>query len=347
VDIASTLQRGRPEVRVRIDRERASLAGLSTAAVAGTVRDAIEGGIAGTIRGEEQEYDIRIRLREEDRATLQSLEALRIGTPEAQVPLVAVAEVEVTTGSGAITRLDLSPVVTIQADAAPGFGSREVLREVQELLVDFVAELPPGYTLRYTGEVEEQELQFLGFALLLGLGLMTLILVMKFNAPTVAVLILIAIGLTMSGVILGLTATRTTFGLFTFLGIISLAGIVADDDIVLVQFIRDRSEEGLTTTEAIIEGATSRFRQVTLTAVTTIGGLVPLTFGLYVNFWGLLTELCPDFQMGGQNSQVWSPLGGAIMAGLPAATVVTLILVPVIYSVLSSLRSSGAAFFRG
>ena len=349
VDIVNTLQRGQPEVRVRIDRERASLAGLSTAAIAGTVRDAIEGRIAGTIREEEQEHDIRVRLREEDRATLQSLEALRIGAPEGQVPLVAVAEVEVTTGIGAITRLNLSPVVTLQADAAPGFGSREVVREVQSLLADFVAELPPGYTTRYTGEVEDQEeeFQFLGFALLLGLGLMTLILVMKFNSPAMAVLILIAIVMTMSGVILGLTATRTAFGLFTFLGIISLAGIVADDDIVLVQFIVDRGAEGLTDTEAIIEGAVSRFRQVTLTAVTTIVGLVPLTFGLYMDFWGLLTELRPDFQLGGQNSQFWSPLGGAIMAGLPAATVVTLILVPVVYSVMGSLRSKGAEFFRG
>jgi len=349
VDIVNTLQRGQPEVRVRIDRERASLAGLSTAAIAGTVRDAIEGRIAGTIREEEQEHDIRVRLREEDRATLQSLEALRIGAPEAQVPLVTVAEVEVTTGIGAITRLNLSPVVTLQADAAPGFGSREVVREVQSLLADFVAELPPGYTIRYTGEVEEQEeeFQFLGFALLLGLGLMTLILVMKFNSPAMAVLILIAIVMTMSGVILGLTATRTAFGLFTFLGIISLAGIVADDDIVLVQFIVDRGGKGLTDTEAIIQGAVSRFRQVTLTAVTTIVGLVPLTFGLYVDFWGLLTELRPDFQLGGQNSQFWSPLGGAIIAGLPAATVVTLLLVPVVYSVMGSLRSKGAEFFRG
>ncbi len=345
VDVTSTLERGRPETRVRIDRERASLFGVPTAVVATTVRDAIEGRIVGTIRQEDDEWDIRVRLREEDRATLESLEALLIGGPEAGVPLLAVADVEAGTGPGSITRLDLRPVVTLQADAASGFTSRRVLGDVQTLLADFRAGLPAGYELEYTGEVREQEeeFEFLAISLVMGLGLTMLVLVAKFGSLGVASIILVAIALTMGGVILGLSATGTAFGLFTFLGVISLAGIVADDDIVLAEFIVNERNRGSPKTDAIVEGAASRFRQVTLTAVTTILGLIPLTFGVYVDFSGLLTELRPAFQLGGQNTQFWGPLGGAIIAGLPAATAVTLLVVPVAYSVLDSLTTRARA----
>jgi multidrug efflux pump len=358
VDLSSSLERGQPELRVRIHRERAALFGLSTQAVAATVRAAVEGRIAGSIRDAQDEFDIRVRLREEDRATLQSLELLRIpaaagGGPDpaqdaVMVPLLAVADLEVASGLGAITRLDLQPLVTIQGDAGPGFGSSDVVAAVQRELAAVPESLPDGYTLRYAGEVEEQqeEFAFLGVALVFGLGLILLVLVTKFNALGIPLLVLIAVGLTMTGVVLGLIATRTAFSLFTFLGIISLAGIVADDDIVLAEFIEKERTAGKTTEQAIIDGASSRFRQVTLTAVTTIVGLVPLTFGLYIDFRGLLTDLSPSFQLGGQNTQFWGPLGGAIIAGLPAATLVTLVVVPVMVSTFDSIRRLGARTMR-
>jgi multidrug efflux pump len=347
VDVVNRLDSGQPEVRVRVDRERASLFGLSTAEVAGTIRAAVQGRVAGTFRDGEDEYDIRVRLREEDRRTLQSLEALRVGDGDVQVPLLAVAELELGSGVGAITRLDLRPVVTVEADTEPGFNNREVLSRVQALLADYRAGLPAGYTMEYAGEAEQQEegFGFLGIALLLGIGLVTLVLVTKFNSVAVPVIILVAVGLTMSGVILGLVATRTAFGLFTFLGVISLAGIVADDDIVLNEFILAKRAEGLPKREAIIEGSVARFRQVVLTAVTTIVGLVPLTFGLYIDFRGLLTALTPNLHWGSENTQFWGPLGTAIIAGLPAATVVTLLVVPVVFSVFDSIGVRGARFF--
>jgi multidrug efflux pump len=358
VDLSSSLERGQPELRVRIHRERAALFGLSTQAVAATVRAAVEGRIAGSIRDAQDEFDIRVRLREEDRATLQSLELLRIpaapgGGPNPRqdvvlVPLLAVADLDVASGIGAITRLDLQPLVTIQGDAGPGFGSSDVVAAVQRELAAVPETLPDGYTLRYAGEVEEQqeEFAFLGVALVFGLGLILLVLVTKFNALGIPLLVLIAVGLTMTGVVLGLIATRTAFSLFTFLGIISLAGIVADDDIVLAEFIEKERTAGKTTEQAIVDGASSRFRQVTLTAVTTIVGLVPLTFGLYIDFRGLLTDLSPSFQLGGQNTQFWGPLGGAIIAGLPAATLVTLVVVPVMVSTFDSIRRLGARTMR-
>jgi multidrug efflux pump len=347
VDVINTLDAGQPELRVRVDRERASLFGVSTAEIAGTVRAAVQGRIAGTFRDGEDEFDIVVRLREEDRQTLQSVEALRVGNAEAQVPLLAVAELEIGSGVGAITRLDLRPVVTVEADTEPGFNNAEVLAQVQELLADFRDDLPTGYRMQYTGESEQQgeSFGFLGIALLLGVGLITLVLVTQFNSVAVPLIILIAVGLTMSGVIFGLVATRTAFSLFTFLGIISLAGIVADDDIVLNEFILNKRAEGLSKLDAIIEGSAARFRQVVLTAVTTVVGLVPLTFGLYIDFRGLLTTLSPNLHLGSENTQFWGPLGTAIIAGLPAATVVTLLVVPVIFSVFDSIGVRTAAFF--
>jgi multidrug efflux pump len=384
VDLRSDLQQGQPEVRVRVDRDRAALFGVSTRAVATTVR-AVEGRIAGTIREGQDEFDIRVRLREEDRATLEGLELLQVGgggagagaaagrggagsgagvgggraaEPDAgaggmaaggQIPLLAVAELEIGSGAGAINRRELQPVVTIEADGAPGVSSRAVVDAARRELAGVAASLPPGYTMRYAGEVEEQqeEFAFLGMALVFGLGLILLVLVTKFNSLGLPFMILIAIGLTMTGVILGLMATRTAFSLFTFLGVISLAGIVADDDIVLTEFMEKEREAGRGREDAIVAGASSRFRQVTLTAVTTIVGLIPLTFGLNVDFRGLLTDLSPGLQLGGQNTQFWGPLGGAIIAGLPAATAVTLLVVPVIYSVFDSVRRKAGEALRG
>lgn len=364
LDLRSDLEQGQPELRVRVFRDRAALFGLSTQSVAATVRAAVEGRIAGSIREGQDEYDIRVRLREEDRATLQSLELLRVraqggngaagnagGDAQEQpalVPLLSVAELDVGTGTGAITRLNLRPVVTIEADAAPGFSSRDVVAAVQRELDGVPGSLPDGYVMRYAGELEEQdeEFAFLGVALVLGLGLIVLVLVSKFNSLGIPLMILIAVGLTMTGVVLGLVATRAAFSLFTFLGVISLAGIVADDDIVMAEFIEKNRAGGLPRDEAIVAGAVSRFRQVTLTAVTTIVGLIPLTFGLNVDFRGLLLELQPNFQLGGQNTQFWGPLGGAIIAGLPVATAVTLVVLPTMYSTFDSIRGLAGRTLR-
>jgi multidrug efflux pump len=340
VDLVNTLETGRPELRVRIDRERASIAGLSTADIAATVRAAVEGQIAGGYREGEDEYDIRVRLREEDRQTLQSLEALTLVTEDARVPLLAAADLELESGPGTINRVNLRPVASLEGEIRSGFSTSEVIDRAGEVVAPIREDLPEGFEMRFAGEAEEQEdaFGFLGLALILGVGLMALVLITKFNAVVVPIIILLAVGLTMSGVILGLIATQSAFSLMTFLAVISLAGIVADDDIVMSEFILKYMDEGQSPEDAIVEGGSSRFRQVTLTAVTTIIGLIPLTIGFHVDFQGLLTELSPGVQFGSENAQFWGPLGAAVIAGLPAATAVTLLVVPVLYSVTHSLR---------
>jgi multidrug efflux pump len=341
VDVRDNLNSGRPELQVQIDRERAARFGLSTSKVASTVRSAINGVEAGKWRDGQDEYDITVRLEESDRASLESLNNLTIMEEGTQIPLTAVATLNVSSGLGSITRLDLDRVATVSADAAPGFNGQAILGQVQTLLQPYVADLSPGYRLAYTGENEEfnESFSFLTFALLIGVALIFMIMVAQFNSVSAPFIIMVAVGLSLIGVLLGLLLTRTPYGLMTFIGVISLAGIVVNNNIVLVDYAMLLRSRGMDKHDAIIEAGATRLRPVLLTAMTTVLGLIPLTFGINVDFVGLLTDLNPDIQFGSENTQFWGPMGTAIISGLTFATFLTLVIVPVMYSVFDSVSA--------
>ena len=338
VDVRDNLNTGRPELKVHIDRERAARFGLNTAMIATTVRAAINGIEAGKYRTGKDEYDITVRLRKGDRASLESLKNLTILDEGVQVPLVAVADLEVSGGLGSITRLDLSRVATVSADAAPGFNGQAILGQVQGYLAAYEQNLPPGYSLSYTGENEEQQesFSFLTVVLLIGVALIFMIMVAQFNHVSSPFIIMVAVGFSLIGVLLGLILTRTPFGLMTFIGVISLAGIVVNNNIVLIDYAMQLRARGMNKHDAIIEAGATRLRPVLLTALTTVIGLIPLTFGINVDFVGLLTRLEPNFQFGSENTQFWGPMGTAIISGLTFATFLTLVIVPVMYSAFDS-----------
>ena len=339
VDVTSTLNAGRPEQRIVIDRERAATFGLSTRAIAGVVRTAIAGQDVSTYREGKDEYDVTVRLAEGDRADLDALAGLTIPFEGQQIPLVSVATFETGNGLGAITRIDLDPVVTVEGQAAPGYASGEILAATQAFLAADAEALPAGYALSYTGESEDQaeSFGFLGTALALGIALIFLILIAQFNSVVPPFLIMVAVGLSLIGVLLGLILTRTAFGLMTFIGIISLAGIVVNNNIVLVDYAMQLRARGVEKTQAILEAGATRLRPVLLTALTTVIGLIPLTFGINVDFVGLVTNLDPNFAIGSENTQFWGPMGTTIISGLTFATFLTLVIVPVLYSVFDSL----------
>ena len=350
VDVTEDLNEGRPELHVRIDRERAARFGLNTSKVASTIRAAINGVEAGKFRTGEDEYDITVRLRESDRANLESIQNLTVLDEGNQIPVTAVADFNMGSGLGSITRLDLQRVATVTGAAAPGTPGPEVLRLVQEHLANYQANLPAGYTMTYTGESQEQDesFGFLTTVLMVAVGLIFMIMVAQFNRVSLPFIIMLAVGLSLIGVLLGLTLTRTPFGLFTFIGIISLAGIVVNNNIVLVDYIKQLRERGMSKRAAIVEGGATRLRPVLLTALTTVLGLIPLTFGINIDFVGLLTEWRPNFQFGSENTQFWGPMGSAIISGLTFATFLTLVIVPVMYSVFDSLSNKlSAVFGRG
>ena len=341
VDVADDLNEGRPEMHVEIDRERAGRFGLNTNQIATTIRAAINGIEAGKFRTGEDEYDITVRLRESDRSSLESIKNLTVLYEGAQIPVTAVADFDVGSGLGSVTRLDLQRVSTVTGGAAPGVPGPQVLSSVQAYLADYEANLPTGYIMTYTGESEDQEesFAFLTTVLLIAVSLIFMIMVAQFNKVTAPFIIMLAVGFSLIGVLLGLILTRTPFGLFTFIGIISLAGIVVNNNIVLIDYIMQLRDRGMEKHAAIIEGGATRLRPVLLTALTTVLGLIPLTFGINIDFVGLLTEWRPNFQFGSENTQFWGPMGTAIISGLVFATFLTLVIVPVMYSTFDSLAN--------
>ena len=349
VDIQDNLSSGRPELKVVIDRERAARFDISTRKIASTVRAAINGIEAGKFRDGEDDYDIVVRLREDDRASLESLRNLSIMEEGTQIPLVAVADLEVGGGLGSITRLDLARVAVVTGDAAPGYNSADLLAEVQSYLAEYQAQIQPGYTISYTGENEDQaeSLGFLSVVMLVGVSLIFMIMIAQFNHVSSPFIIMVAVGFSLIGVMLGLILTRTPFGLMTFIGVISLAGIVVNNNIVLIDYTMQLRNRGVGKKEAIIEAGATRLRPVLLTATTTVLGLIPLTFGINVDFVGLLVDLQPNFQFGSENTQFWGPMGTAIISGLTFATFLTLVIVPVMYSVFDSLATRFQIAFKG
>lgn len=347
VDVTDNLNTGRPELKVNIDRERAARFGLNTAQIASTVRAAINGIEASKYRDGENEYDITVRLAESDRSSLESIRNLTILHEGQQIPLVAVADVEVGSGLGSITRLDLQRVATVTGSAMPGVNAQALLEQVQEYLAEYSESLPMGYAMNYTGENEEQQESF-GFltnVLLIAIGLIFLIMVAQFNSVSGPFIIMTATLLSLVGVLLGLIVTRTAFGLFTFIGVISLAGIVVNNGIVLVDYAMQLRKRGMDKRAAIVQAGATRLRPVILTALTTVIGLIPLTFGINFDFVGLLTDFDPDFYIGSENTQFWGPMGTAIISGLTFATFLTLVIVPVMYSTFDSVADRLSAAF--
>ncbi len=346
VGLESDLDAARPELGVVVDRERAALYGLSTSAVGMAVRGAINGTEAAKYRTGKDEYDIIVRLAPEDRSELNALQDLTVMHEGTQIPLVSVADWGVGEGLGSIRRKDLDRVATVSADVASGYNSFAVLAEVRQTLAEFEATLPPGYTVQYTGENEEQAeaTEFLSTAFLLALAVIGFILISQFNSVVKPAIILSSVIMSTVGVFAGLMIFQMPFVIImTGVGVISLAGIVVNNAIVLIDYIDIlRNRDGMDRREALVQGGKTRFRPVILTALTTALGLVPLAVGLNLDFIGLFTELNPDLYWGGDQAAWWGPMAVAVIVGILFATFLTLVLVPVMYSLVDDIT----AFFK-
>jgi multidrug efflux pump len=350
--LESDLDEARPELSVHVNRERAGLYGLTTSKVAGTVRTAVQGTEATQYRTGNDEYDVIVRLAEPWREDLESLRDITVVHEGQQIPLVSVADWEVGEGLGSIRRKDMDRVATISAQVKAGLNKNAVLLEVQKTLAPFVRdELPPGYTVRYTGESEDQAeaQEFLSSAFLAALALIAFILVTQFNSVIKPVIILTSVILSTAGVLLGLMVFQMPFGIImTGVGIISLAGIVVNNAIILIDYIDTlRARDGMERAEALVRGGKTRLRPVLLTAVTTALGLVPLAIGLNFDFFGLYGSLEPDLFWGGEQAAWWGPMAIAVIAGILFATFLTLILVPVMYSLTDDLAAWVRRLFVG
>jgi multidrug efflux pump subunit AcrB len=351
VGLGSDLDDARPELSVHVDREKAALYELNTSKVGGAVRSAINGVEAAKYRTGNDEYDIIVRLSEPYRQDLEGIRDLTVMAEGGiQIPLSSVATWSVEEGYGAIRRKDQTRMATISSDVAAGLNSNAVLAEVQTTLTDFASTLPPGYTLRYTGQSQDQaEAQsFLGGAFMTALMLILFILISQFNSVVKPVIIMTSVVMSTVGVLMGLMVFQMPFGIImTGVGIISLAGIVVNNAIVLIDYIDVlREREGMNRREALVQGGRTRFRPVILTAVTTALGLVPLAVGLNFDFFGLYARLDPELFWGGEQAAWWGNMAVAVIAGILFATFLTLVLVPVMYSLVDDVTKFFDRHFR-
>ncbi len=344
VDLQNDYDRGRPEICIRPNLEKASRLGLRTIDLASTIRTAIHGDDISKYRVGEDEYDIVVRLAETSRRSVEDLEDLTVFFEGKHIPITAFAEVTYETGLGSITRIDSKRVVSVTADAAAGYNGAALLAQARRRLADFP--LPAGYHIDFAGESEDQEeaQAFLSDAFRVGIMLMLLVLISQFTSVTVPLVIISSVLLSLIGVLTGLLVMRMPFGIImTGVGVISLAGVVVNNAIVLLDYVIKLRNQGMEKYDAIVEAGRTRFRPVVLTAVTTILGLVPLTTGFSINFGRLFAgEFSRAFVLGGDSSAWWGPMGTAVIWGLAVATFLTLVVVPVMYASIDPVK----AFFR-
>ncbi|MGM0587334.1 MAG: efflux RND transporter permease subunit [Bacteroidota bacterium] len=354
--LESNLPESRPEIRVRVNRERAAMFGLSTQQVGMTVRQAINGVEASKFRDGKDEYDITVRLEESYRKNLSSLADLNVMAEKGrQIPLSAVADWEIAEGFGGIKHKDAERLIAISADVRSNYNANEVLKEVQGVVRPYLQELPGGFEYNYTGQQEEQQkaTDFLTDAFLIALFLIAFVLISQFNSISKPIIILTSVIMSTAGVLYGLVVFNMPFVIImTGIGVISLAGVVVNNAIVLIDYIDIlRTRDKMTLMEALVEGGRVRFRPVILTAITTTLGLVPLAIGFNIDFLVLVnqpleffTNLGQYVYMGGEQAAWWSPMAIAVIVGLIFATALTLILVPVMYYVIEKGRRGANRF---
>jgi multidrug efflux pump subunit AcrB len=339
-----------PELLIHIDRDKAQRFGLSTGMIASTLRNSLFGKEVSEFKVGEDEYPIQVRLKDEYRYDLSALENMNITVfgdgPPVHIPLSSVAQFEYSTTFNSVRRKNLNRVITLASNVIEGYNANTINMQIASLMEDF--KMPTGYSYEFTGGQQDQKesSDFLAKAMLIALALIMLILVTQFNSLIRTLIIMASILFSTIGVFGGLWTFNMDFIIImTGIGIISLAGIVVNNAIVLIDYIeilkgRKREEMGLegdaflpvnVATECIIQGGKTRLRPVLLTAITTILGLIPMAIGMNFDFEGLLTNYDPNIYFGGDMSIMWSPMSWTVIFGLTFSTFLTLIIVPVMY----------------
>ncbi|MGB8706040.1 MAG: efflux RND transporter permease subunit, partial [Gillisia sp.] len=345
------VNKSKPELDIRVDRKKAGQLGVSTAQVGQTLRRAIYGEEVSTFKQGDDDFEINVRfnqnVRYNENALFNQPVTFRNNKGQiVQVPISAVIATNPTSTFNTIKRKDLKRVITIYSNVLEGYNGNAIVEQLKTSLKNY--SLPKDMSLSFTGEQEKQDenMNFLLKALLIAIGAILLILVAQFNSVSKPAIIMTAVVLSLAGVFLGLVIFQMDFIIImTMMGIISLAGIVVNNAIVLVdytQLLIDRKKEELDyekdrllTREQyfhlIVAGGKSRLRPVLLTAITTVLGLIPLAVGLNIDFFNLFINYDPQIYIGGDNVIFWGPLAWTVIFGLVFATFLTLVVVPVMF----------------
>ena len=349
------VNKAKPGVDVKVDLDKAGQLGITSGQVGQTLRRAIYGEKISTYKDGKDDFEINVRLTEAQRNDNKLIYNQPITFRDQasgkliQVPIAAITSSENSTTFNTIKRKNLKRIITVYSNVITGYNGNDVVEKIKRELEDY--KTADEINFAFTGEQEEQSknMGFLVNALLIALGGIILILVAQFNSVSKPIIIMVSVLLSFGGVFFGMAIFGDDFVIImTMMGIISLAGIVVNNAIVLIdytQLLIDRKlvekgldEKGLLTKheylDIIVEGGRSRLRPVILTAITTVLGLIPLAIGLNIDFFGLFIDYNPNIYMGGDNVIFWGPLAKTVIYGLIFATFLTLVIVPVMFFLL-------------
>lgn len=350
------VETNRSEIPIKVNRDQVGKLNTSTSQVGMAIRKALLGEDLSTYTMDDESYDIVVRFDKKNRESLDALldQHLIFRNNKGQLMNIPIRSViqdpdEVSTYS-AVVRKDQIPLVTVSSNLTEGFNANEVVDSLKEKMKIFEEKdlLSSSVSYKFTGQMEEQEkeMAFLSSALMIAVFLIALIIVAQFNSFSTPSVIMLTVVLSLIGVLLGIVISRQNFVIMmTMIGIISLAGVVVNNAIVLIDYtnlIRKRRREELNLQEneqlpydeivkAAIQGGKTRLRPVLLTAITTILGLVPLAVGFNIDFFSLLSEYDPKIYFGGDNNIFFAPMSWAIIYGLTFATFLTLVIIPSLY----------------
>jgi multidrug efflux pump len=348
-----------PELEVKVDRVSAGSLGVSTGQLGFNLRRSVYGQEISTYKEGDDDYNITMRMQDDQRKNEnvlfnQSLTFRNQNNGQMmQVPISAVSQTNKTTTYNQIKRKNQKRIMTVYSNVLTGYNGDEITKQIESELKSY--KFPKTVSYSFSGVQEEQgkNQSFLMYALFLALAGITIIIVLQFNSVSKTMVILFTVLLSFSGVFYGYVIANMDFViLMTMMGIISLAGIVVKNGIVLMDFfvllldkkVADnnlKSHDDLSLEEIkdiIIESGKNRLRPVLLTALTAILGLIPLAIGLNFDFFALITEFNPHLYMGGDNVIFWGPLAWTIIFGLTYATVLTLVMVPVMFYLVKRVK---------
>ncbi len=315
-DVKSSMESGHPEIQIRFDRERAASLGLAVYQVADGIVNKVRGEVATRYSWHDRKIDVLVRAREEDRSSVDKIRQLLVN-PESKhpVPLDAVADITVSTGPSEIRRIDQERVALVTTNLKYGdLGS--AAKEISDIIRQVPT--PADLTVRLAGQNEEMSVSFksLQFALILAVFLVYLVMASQFESFLHPFVIMMTMPLAVIGAVLALFVTGSSISVVVFIGLIMLAGIVVNNAIVLIDFVNQLRARGMSKVEAVIEGGKLRLRPIVMTTMTTILGLLPLALGI------------------GEGAEIRAPMAITVIGGLAISTLLTLVVIPVVYCVM-------------
>jgi len=318
-DAKSSLVESKPEMAIKIDREKAAHLGLSLGQIGATVRNSMQGVVATKLRQAGEEIDIRVRYRPEYRQDIEDIKRITIFSPLGKPILLGqVAEISKKQGPVKINREDQSRVVLVTANTV-GRDIGSVVKDIKKELADY--SLPVGYFIEYGGSYKQMKDSFkvLTGALILAILLVYMVMASQFESLVYPFIVMFEIPLAFIGVGWALFITRQTLSLTSFMGIIMLAGIVVNNAIVLIDYVNQLRKKGMDTLNALIEGGTTRLRPILITSLTTIFGILPMALSQQ------------------EGSEMMRPMAITVIGGLLVSMMLTLVVIPVIYGLVESI----------